>query len=50
MSRESRARYVGRQVTRRGGRGKSEDLLSAALARFRSAVKQPRDPDEGRDA
>ena len=48
--RESRARYVGRQVTRRGGRGRSEDLLSAALARFRSAVKQPRDPDDGREA
>jgi hypothetical protein len=47
---DSRARYVGRQVTRREERRKSEDLLSAALARFRSAVKQPRDPEDGGDA
>jgi hypothetical protein len=47
---DSRARYAGRQVTRRGERRKSEELLSAALARFRSAVKQPRDRDDDRDA
>jgi hypothetical protein len=47
---EPGARYVGRQVTRRGERRKSEELLSAALARFRSAVRQPRDRDAGRDA
>lgn len=47
---EPGARSVGRRVTRRGERRKSEELLSAALARFRSAVKQPRDRDAGRDA
>jgi hypothetical protein len=46
---DSRARYAGRQATRREERRKPEELLSAALARFRSAVKQPRDADDGGD-
>jgi hypothetical protein len=49
LTRDSRARYVGRQVTRRGQRRKSEDLLAAALARFRSAVGQSRESQERDD-
>jgi hypothetical protein len=47
---DSGARSVGRQVARRGARRKSEELLSAALARFRSAVNQLRDGDDGGEA
>jgi hypothetical protein len=47
---DSGARSTGRQVARRGERRKSEELLSAALARFRSAVNQPRDGDDGGEA
>jgi hypothetical protein len=35
LARDPRRRYVGRQVSRRGQRGKPEDLLAAALARLR---------------
>ncbi len=46
---DPRARYVGRQVTRRGERRRSEELLADALARFRSARDQPHDPEKDRD-
>jgi hypothetical protein len=46
---DPRARYVGRQVTRRGQRRKSEELLAAALARFRSSASRPRDREDGID-
>ncbi len=49
LTSDSRARYVGRQITRRGERRKSEELLADALARFRSARSQPHEREEDRE-
>jgi hypothetical protein len=46
---DPRARYMGRQVTRRGERRRSEELLADALARFRSARAEPHDGEEDRE-
>jgi hypothetical protein len=49
LTQDPRARYVGRQVTRRGERRKSEELLAAALARFRSARRESSDREADGD-
>jgi hypothetical protein len=49
LTRDTRARYVGRQVSRRGERRKSEELLAAALARFRAARTPSRDHEPDGD-
>jgi hypothetical protein len=46
---DPRSRNVAPQGTRRAQRRASDELLSAVLARFRSAVRQPRDREAGSD-
>ena len=47
---EERARYVGRQVTRRGERRVSEELLADALDQFQSTEDRPRGRGDRRDS
>jgi hypothetical protein len=47
---EERARYVGRQVTRRGELRVSEELLADALDRLQSTEDRPRDRGDRRDS
>jgi hypothetical protein len=47
---EERARYVGRQVTRRGERRVSEEFLADALDRLQSTEDRPRDRGDRRDS
>jgi hypothetical protein len=47
---DPRARYVGRQLTRRGQRRTTEELLADALDRFQSTADRPRDGEDQRDS
>jgi hypothetical protein len=47
---DPRARYVGRQVTRRGQRRPTEELLADALDRYRSTEDRSRDQGDRRDS